>query len=145
MNPEWTITIDCADAPVLAAFWRAALGYIDAPPPPGFESTEDWLRHVGVPEEEWGDGAYIVDPIGLRPRISFLRVPEPKSVKNRLHLDLQVSGGRSRPQREREIAINSSAEELIAIGASIVQRIDNDGALDHLLMADPEGNEFCLV
>src|ERR1700760_2317730 len=100
MNPAWTITIDCADARGLAAFWRKALGYVDAPPPPGFETTEDWLRHFGVPEEEWGDSAYLIDPEGLRRGISLLKVPEVKAVKNRLHLDLQVSGGRHQPQRE---------------------------------------------
>lgn len=145
MSPEWTITVDCTDATTLAAFWRQALGYVDAPPPPGFDSTEDWLRHLGIPEDERRDGAYLVDPADVRPKLSFLRVPEAKIVKNRLHLDLQVSGGRDQPQQLREVAINSSAQELIRAGARLVSRVDQDGRLDHLVMADPEGNEFCLV
>jgi hypothetical protein len=145
MNPAWTLTIDCANATALAAFWRQALGYVDASPPPGFDSTEAWLRELGVPEEEWADVAYLVDPAGLRPKITFLRVPESKTVKNRLHLDLQVSGGRDQPQQQREVSIISSAEELTAAGAILVHRVDQDGALDHMVMSDPEGNEFCLV
>jgi hypothetical protein len=144
MNPEWTITVDCTDAQSLAAFWRRALGYVEAPPPPGFASREEWFRHFDVPEREWTDGAYLVDPAGLRPKITFLRVPEPKTAKNRLHLDLQVSGGRDQPQQLRDSAINASAEELIAAGARLLRRVDHAGALDFLVMTDPEGNEFCL-
>lgn len=60
---------DVASA-VPAAFWCRALGYVDAVPPAGSATWEEWLASVGVPHEEWGDGAYIEDPEGLRPGIS---------------------------------------------------------------------------
>ncbi len=97
MSVPWTVTIDCADPPTVAAFWKEALGYVDAPPPEGHDTWEDWLRHFGVPEEEWDDGASLHDPDGVGPRISFLKVPEPKVAKNRLHIDIQAGGGRRQP------------------------------------------------
>ena len=50
-----------------------------------------------VPEDEWDDGAYVTDPDGVRPGISFLKVPESKVVKNRIHIDVNVGGGRQEP------------------------------------------------
>jgi len=76
----------------LAAFWSLALGYAEASPPQGFASWAEWLEHAGIPPEEWDDGAYIEDPDGVRPSISFLKVPEPKVAKNRVHLDIQAGG-----------------------------------------------------
>ena len=55
------ITFDCTHARKMARFWIVALGYLDAPPPPGWSPWEDWLRHFDVPESEWDDGASIVD------------------------------------------------------------------------------------
>ncbi len=101
MSTAWTITFDCADPATLAAFWRQALGYVDGAPPAGSATWEEWLASVGVPPEEWGDGAYIEDPAGLRPAMSFLKVPEAKSAKNRVHLDVQAGGGRGEPQEVR--------------------------------------------
>ena len=97
MSTAWTITFDCADPAALAAFWCQALGYLDGAPPAGSATWEEYLASVGVPPEEWGDGAYIEDPAGLRPGISFLKVPEAKTAKNRIHLDVQA--GRRRPRR----------------------------------------------
>jgi hypothetical protein len=51
MSTRWTLTFDCADPVGMAAFWRLALGYVDAPPPEGFESWESWLASVGVPPQ----------------------------------------------------------------------------------------------
>jgi hypothetical protein len=96
MGTAWTIAFDCAEPAVLAAFWRQALGYVEGAPPAGSATWEEWLASVGVPPEEWGDGAYIGDPAGLRSAISFLKVPEPKTTKNRVHLDVQTGGGRGR-------------------------------------------------
>jgi hypothetical protein len=59
MSTAWTITFDCADPAALAAFWRLALGYVEGAPPAGSETWEEWLASVGVPPEEWDDGAYI--------------------------------------------------------------------------------------
>ncbi len=145
MTVRWTLTVDCEDALRVAAFWREALGYVDAPPPEGFASWEDWLRTFGVPEEEWGDGASLVDPEGVLPRLSFLRVPEPKAAKNRLHLDLQVSGGRHRPADERRAAIAAAVERLVAAGATVLAEHEEGGVLDHVILQDPEGNELCVV
>jgi hypothetical protein len=92
MTTKWTLTIDCTRPAVLAAFWSVALGYIEASPPEGFGSWQEWLTHVGVPEDEWDDGAYLEDPDGVCPTISFLKVPESKLVKNRVHLDVHVGG-----------------------------------------------------
>ena len=92
MSVQWTVTVDCAHPATLAAFWSLALGYVEARPPNGFTSWAEWLADAGVPREEWDDVAYIEDPDGMRPSISFLKVPEPKVVKNRVHLDVQVGG-----------------------------------------------------
>jgi hypothetical protein len=98
-----------------------------------------------VPPEEWGDGAYIEDPAGLRPAISFLKVPEAKTAKNRVHVDVQASGGRGEPQEVRWARVLEAVARLIAAGATAVREDWQDGVPDHFVMADPEGNEFCVV
>ena len=147
MTTNWTLTIDCADPALIARFWCTALGYTESDPPPGWDTWEAWLTDLEVPEEEWGDGASISDPEGVLPSISFLKVPEPRTVKNRLHLDLQVAGGRAEPQHFREQRIRATAETLTKAGATVVREVpmDNSTELDHLWMADPEGNDFCVV
>ncbi|MEJ8280559.1 VOC family protein [Pseudonocardia spirodelae] len=147
MAIPWTITVDCSDTRRLAAFWSAALGYVPSPPPRGFATWEDWLVSFDVPREEWGDGAALDDPDGVGPRISFLKVPEPRTVKNRLHLDLQVTGGRDRDPAERDAVLRAEAERLCGLGARVVHEALHPGSphVDHLWMADPEGNDFCVV
>lgn len=145
MTVHWTMTVDCARPAALAAFWRTALGYVEAPPPTGFDSWPDWFDAFEVPEDEWDDGATIVDPDGVGARITFLKVPETKVAKNRLHLDLQVSGGRSRPPEERRAAITATVERLVAAGASVDAEHELGGVLDHVVLLDPEGNELCVV
>ena len=147
MTTNWTLTIDCADPALVARFWCTALGYTESDPPPGWDTWEAWLTDLEVPEEEWGDGASISEPQGVLPSISFLKVPEPRTVKNRLHLDLQVAGGRAEPQHLREQRIRATAETLTKAGATVVREVpmDNSTELDHLWMADPEGNDFCVV
>ena len=141
----WTITFDCADPARMAEFWKLALGYEDAPPPAGYASWHEWLVECQVPEDEWDDGATICDPSGVAPRISFLKVPEGKTAKNRLHLDVQVGGGRRAPAEEREARIRARTDLLVAAGATLIGRHDQDGRLDHFVLADPEGNELCVV
>jgi catechol 2,3-dioxygenase-like lactoylglutathione lyase family enzyme len=141
----WSITIDCWDAGVLASFWATALGYVEKPAPEGFASWEEWLTRFEVPPEEWGDGAGLVDPDGVAPSIGFLKVPEAKSVKNRMHLDLQVSGGRHVAQPVRLERITATVARLTAAGARVLREHDGPDGLDHVVMADPEGNEFCVV
>jgi Glyoxalase-like domain len=142
---NWSMTIDCADPARLAAFWALALGYAERPPPIGFASWEEWLKHHDVPEDEWADGAYLSDPDGQRPGISFLKVPESKVAKNRLHLDLQVGGGRQTPWEVRWPLVVEAVERLTAAGATVIREDEFEGRPDHVVMADPEGNEFCLV
>jgi hypothetical protein len=145
MTTRWTLTFDCHDVVTMARFWTVALGYVDAPPPEGWDTWEDWLRHFHVPEEEWTDGTLLEDPQGVLPSVSFLKVPEPKTAKNRLHLDLQVAGGRHVDQGRREELIEAMVDVLVEAGGTVSYRSVQAGALDHVTMADPEGNEFCVV
>ncbi len=101
MTTKWTMTIDCADPALVARFWCTALGYVEADPPKGWDTWDAFLTEMNVPEDEWNDGASLSDLAGVLPSISFLKVPEPRTVKNRLHLDLQVGGGRSETQELR--------------------------------------------
>jgi Glyoxalase-like domain len=145
MTTRWTLTVDCRRPAALAAFWQLALGYIEAPPPEGFGSWEEWLTHFGVPPDEWGDGASIQDPDGVLPGISFLKVPEGKVAKNRLHLDIQAGGGRGQPWEVRWPRVTRRVEELVAAGATVIREDMQNGTPDHVVMADPEGNEFCVL
>lgn len=145
MTVHWTLTVDCVDAPRVARFWKEALGYVDAPPPTGFATWDEWFRAFDVPEDERDQGATLVDPEGVLPRVTFLAVPEPKVAKNRVHLDLQVSGGRHRPADERREAIAATVDRLVAAGGTVLAEHRHAGALDHVVVADPEGNELCVV
>ncbi|GAB6903490.1 VOC family protein [Kineosporia succinea] len=146
MTTPWTLTFDASDAPALAAFWAVALGYVPAPPPAGFASWEEWYERFDVPAAERDELASIADPEGVRPGISFLRVPEPKTAKNRVHLDVQAGGGRAVDQGERWTRITATVDRLTTAGGRVV-RVDarGDGTPDHVVMTDPEGNEFCVV
>jgi len=143
------VTIDCADPDRLTRFWATALGYRVEDPPPGFAGWADYWRSVGVPEEELELGVVddrLVDPTGAGPRIWFQVVPEPKVVKNRIHLDLMISGGREVPIEQRRERVDAEADRLVEAGATRVRVLEQDG-LDHygVLMQDPEGNEFCIA
>ncbi len=142
---HWDVTYDCESPAVMAAFWGPALGYVEPPPPDGFATWGDWLLHHDVPEEEWDDGAYLADPAGVLPTISFLKVPEGKTAKNRLHMDLKVSGGRSKPQEVREPLIRAAVDRFLAAGATVLRENLMYDKLDGVVMADPEGNEFCVA
>jgi len=144
MAVRYQLVIDCTDPDRMARFWAAALGYELAPPPAGFATWSDFYRELGVPEEELVDGAdRISDPQGGGPAIWFQVVTEPKAVKNRLHLDIHASGGRSNPIERRRQLVDAEAERLVALGARITVVMEQDG-LDHYAvgMKDPEGNEF---
>jgi len=90
------VAFDCHDPAGLARFWAEALGYQEEPPPPGFDDWPAFLRSVEVPEDQGDRYAAVVDPDGAGPRVFFQKVPEDKVVKNRVHPDLSVSGGRGR-------------------------------------------------
>lgn len=138
------VAIDCPDPDRLATFWAAALGYKKADPPAGHATWPEFLASVGVPEEEWNSASAIEDPDGSGPRIYFQRVPEAKTVKNRLHLDLRVAGGHEVPPDERRRRIDREAERLVQLGATRVEARERLGEA-WLVMRDPDGNEFCLT
>jgi hypothetical protein len=144
MTADFQLVIDCADPERLARFWAAALGYVFEPPPAGFASWDEYWRDVGVPEDELGSGEdSIVDPDGRRPRIWFQVVPERKTIKNRLHLDVHASGGRGVPLELRRQQVDAEARRLAALGATMIAVLYQDG-INHygVAMRDPEGNEF---
>ncbi|MGH3881096.1 MAG: VOC family protein [Actinophytocola sp.] len=141
---EVQITFDCADPARLAAFWAEVLGYQLDSPPPGFATWDEALDALGVPTEHRNDRSAVVDPEGKGPRLFFQKVPEAKQVKNRLHLDVRAAPGLQ--GEERMAALEAAAERLIAHGGTQLRRHEPAPPLEfgHLMMADPEGNEFCL-
>jgi len=97
-----------------------------------------------VAEEELGIGEdRIADPSGAGPRIWFQRVPDSKTVKNRLHLDISAGRDRSVPIQTRAARVEAEAERLVGLGATMIRVLTEPG-LDHyaVAMTDPEGNEF---
>lgn len=143
MTTAVQIVIDCADPARLAGFWSTALGYGVQPPPPGFDSWEAFLTEMGVPESEWNSASAVVDPEGKGPRIFFQRVPEPKTVKNRVHLDLNVGGEHGTPIEERKERVDAEAARLVGVGATVVAPMEQRGEY-WVVLRDPEGNEFCV-
>jgi Glyoxalase-like domain len=144
MTVKFQMVIDCADNERMARFWAAALNYQLEPPPAGFADWDAYWRDVGVGEEDLGIGDdSIIDPDGHGPRIWFQRVPERKNIKNRIHLDIGVSGGRGVPIETRRERVDAEVRRLAELGATVKQVIAEEG-LDHygVAMADPEGNEF---
>ncbi len=113
------ITIDCRDPYPIAQFWAAVLGYADEPDNPN--APDD-------PE------ALIVDPTGRHPGLLFIPVPEPKTVKNRVHLDLQPITA------SRDVTV----EQVLALGAALVVDHRRPDGTGWAVLADPEGNEFCV-
>ncbi|QLQ36067.1 VOC family protein [Micromonospora robiginosa] len=144
MGLDVQFTFDCADPAKLAAFWAEALDYRVQGPPDGFDSWEQALTAFGVPPERHNDASAVVDPEGAGPRLFFQRVPEPKRVKNRVHLDVRAAPGLTGDARMA--ALEEAADRLVARGASRVARHEPAPPLGagHLIMTDPEGNEFCL-
>jgi hypothetical protein len=126
MTTHWTVSYDAADPRRLARFWAGALGYVDEP---GYDFV---------------DGASLIDPEGVLPAVGFLRVPEGKTAKNRVHLDIRVTAGQSVDPAVREQLIRAKVAELVAAGATAV-REESYGDLNHVVMHDPEGNEFCVA
>jgi hypothetical protein len=127
MAKHWTLGCDANDPHRLAAFWALALDYV---PEPGYDDP---------------DGASIVDPAGVGPAIGWLQVPEGKIAKNRVHIDIRVAGEPPRDMAERKRAIRDLATRLEAAGATYVREETYDGHLGHVVMLDPEGNEFCVA
>ncbi len=143
MAYEVQVTFDCGDPAALAEFWAAALRYVLQPPPEGFDSWDAALAAWGIPEDQRNERSAVVDPDGAGPRVFFQRVPEGKTAKNRVHLDVRAAPGLEGEARMAEI--ESASERLVALGATRVQRFEADLAGGgYIVMQDPEGNEFCL-
>ncbi len=110
------ITFDCADARAQAMFWAAVTGGTAH----GRDSTPGHVEYAVVPPAE-----------GM-PRLYFTTVPEPKTAKNRVHLDLIPPGD----DQQAELA------RLVRLGATV--RAGQPPGASWIILADPEGNEFCL-
>ena len=138
------IVFDCADPDRLGKFWAEALHYKTQDPPTGFASWEDFLRDQGVPEAEWNTANAIVDPEKAGPRIYFQQMDTPKPTKNRVHLDLNVSGGGRAPYEERVKRVDAEVERILKFGATKRQVWEESDGTYWVVMLDPEGNEFCV-
>ncbi|MFE2264005.1 VOC family protein [Streptomyces griseosporeus] len=135
------VTFDCAEPRRVARFWCEVLGYVMPQPPEGFADWEEYDR--AQPPEERGAWAACSDPDGVGPRLYFQRVPEGKTVKNRVHLD--VRAGTGLVGAERLAVLEAECARLVALGATRVRLLpadeDNESCI---VMQDVEGNEFCL-
>jgi len=144
MARQVQVTFDCADPAAVAGFWAQALGYVLEPPPPGFDTWDAALDAWGVPQGHRNERSAVVDPDGAGPRLFFQKVPEAKTAKNRLHLDVRAAPGLAGADRIQ--ALEAECERLTSLGARRVRRFEpgEDLGAGHLVMQDPEGNEFCL-
>jgi hypothetical protein len=151
MSRDLQVTFDAQDPRALSTFWRDALGYVH-PGPPGveladgadpLEAWDEFLAGLGVPPEARNSRSAIEDPAGRGPRIFFQQVPEDKVAKNRVHLDVRAAPGLE--GEDRMAGLEAECERLVGLGGRRLQRVD-PGGLDagHIVMSDPEGNEFCL-
>ena len=152
MSRDVQITIDAADPRALSTFWRDVLGYVH-PGPPGVELPEgadplaawdDVLARIGVPEADRNSRSAVEDPDGRGPRLFFQRVPEGKNAKNRVHLDVRAAPDLQ--GQERMAALEAECDRLVALGATRLERHEPEPPMGagHIVMTDPEGNEFCL-
>jgi hypothetical protein len=116
------VTVDCHDALAVARFWSAAL---DRPIDP--KSSSDFAA-IGLAEHRDTKGWRLGDD----PTWLFAKVPEPKTAKNRMHVDLAA------PDRETEVA------RLVELGATRVADM-NEWGYEWTVLQDPEGNEFCVA
>ena len=142
------IVIDSADCHALAAFWAAATGYLDEEIDAfvrgalerGFASDEHVVEVNG--KLRWNGLASLRHPddpanehnVGQGRRILLQQVPEPKTVKDRIHLDLIVGPD----------ARLAEVERLVGLGATVLREVEEHGG-QFTVMADPEGNEFCVA
>jgi hypothetical protein len=143
MYAKIQVVFDAADPGKLAEFWAVALDYVFEPPPEGHESWEDFARSIGLAEEEFGNLASVIDPAGDGPRLCFQRVPEDKTAKNRVHLDVRVAGREVRGE-ERKQLVSEKVEQLVEAGATLAWKNDSDRS-GSIVLRDPEGNEFCVT
>lgn len=144
MSREIQVTFDCTDPDALMRFWCEALGYEMDAPPPGFDTWDAALESFGVPPDQRNTRSACHDPDGSGPRLFFQQVPEGKTVKNRVHLDVRVATGLEGD--DRMAALEVECDRLVAVGARRLERFEPEPPLSHgyIVVADPEGNELCL-
>ncbi|QWF82987.1 VOC family protein [Amycolatopsis sp. CA-230715] len=124
MGSKFTeLAIDCADPRELSQFWCAVLGY-------EVREEEDGLVTIGSPEVPEGRNR----PGPVPPTLTFARVPEGKTIKNRLHLDLNAT----------DMEQDEEVRRLLALGARRAD-VGQTGEESWVCLADPEGNEFCVL
>ena len=141
MATDIQVTIDSAEPHAQADWWAEALGWRVEPQDEAFirrlveaghAREADTTTHRGA--LVWAVGVAITSPDPGRPRVLFQRVPEARTGKNRVHLDVHVGAER----REAEVA------RLVGLGATELWR-ESQGPLEWVTLADPEGNEFCVA
>jgi hypothetical protein len=133
------VTFDCADPHAQAFFWAQVYGMtvedhsalVDKLIADGRMPADDRIEVGG--RSAFRDVAACSDPAGAEPRLFFQRVPEGKTAKNRMHLDVHVEPAEKTAEVER----------LVGLGAELTETHNDRGPLAHV-MRDPEGNEFCL-
>ncbi|WP_020578339.1 VOC family protein [Actinopolymorpha alba] len=139
MGMQVQVTFDAADPTRLAEFWALALDYVPQPPPEGFATWDNLKRAIGLPEERFDEFAFIVDPHGRGPRLLFQKVPEGKTAKNRVHLDVDPKRGGA----DGWSTVMHHVERLVSAGATVLNEKD-DQTGRCVVLQDPEGNEFCV-
>lgn len=139
MGPTVQVTFDAEDPHALADFWAQAAGYVREDHSGVVAGLLDAGHLDASAVVELGgraafrDLAACRDPDGVRPRLLFQRVPEGKTAKNRVHIDLQVGAE----------AASAEADRLTALGARLRWTSSDRGPLT-ITLEDPEGNEFCV-
>lgn len=152
MSRHVQVTFDAHDPRAQSRFWADALGYT-IPGPPGvtladgqdpLEAWDAFLERIGVPPEQRNGRSAVEDPDGVGPRVFFQQVPEDKAGKNRVHLDVRAAPGLT--GEERMAALEAESARLVALGATRVERHEPAPPMTagHIVLRDPEGNEFCL-
>lgn len=141
MALDFQLVIDCANPHALADWWADALGWEVEPTneefiremiSQGYATEDETVVHKG--KLHWKTGQAINHPGGDRPRILFELVPEPKTIKNRVHIDLRPI----QDDPEKQIA------DLVAKGAKEIRRGSEGPQTKWAVLTDPEGNEFCV-
>ncbi len=132
MTTGFQITFDADNPPALAAFWRLVMGYVEEPPPPGFATWAEFAAANNIPDDQLDNYGSAIDPEGKGPRMLFLKVPETKTAKNRMHLDVSVHDP------------DAHVDRLVAAGGTKVETRTEMG-VTWTVMNDPEGNEFCVA
>lgn len=152
MTRHIQVTFDAHDPRALSTFWRDVLGYVH-PAPPGvdlpagadpLDAWDEFLARIGVPEDQRNSNSAVEDPDGQGPRLFFQQVPEDKVAKNRVHLDVRAAPGLQGDARMA--ALEAECDRLVALGAKRLRRDEPAPPMSagFIVMADPEGNEFCL-